>query len=172
VIGFPFGYTSSSAKLAEATAALKEGADEIDMVINVGALKGGDYELVAREIRDASGECKKSRKLLKVIVECCYLSDPEKVRVSQMAEDLGADFIKTSTGFGTGGATAADVALIKQCLTGRAKVKASGGVTTLSKAQEMIRAGAERIGTSSGVAIMDEFLAPRRANLRPTGKRI
>jgi deoxyribose-phosphate aldolase len=156
VIGFPLGYSVTSTKLAEAKIAIEDGADELDMVMNIGAFKSGEYDLVSDEIKDVAESCKSSGKLLKVIIECCYLTDDEKVRASRLAELAGADYIKTSTGFGPSGATIADVALIKRSLTRGTKVKAAGGIRTLAMALEMIRAGADRLGASESVKIMDE----------------
>ena len=128
----------------------------MDMVMNINAFKSGNYELVSDEIKDVAESCKASGKLLKVIIECCYLSDEEKVRASRLVEFAGAHFVKTSTGFGPSGATVADVALIKRSLTRGTKVKAAGGIRTLAMAMEMINAGADRLGTSESVKIMEE----------------
>ena len=157
VVGFPLGANSTETKVSEAGRAIKDGAAELDMAANLGALKGGDDGTFVSEIMDVSSVCRRSNVILKVIIECCYLSDEEKVRAAKMAESGGADFVKTSTGFGPGGATAADVALLRRALGERTKVKAAGGIGTLTKALEMVRAGASRIGTSSGVAIIEEL---------------
>jgi deoxyribose-phosphate aldolase len=157
VVGFPLGFSFGRAKLTEAEEEIGAGADEIDMVMNLGAFKSEEYAVVSGEIEEISEFCRSCGRLLKVIIECCYLTDEEKVRASQLAERAGADFVKTSTGFGTGGATAKDVALIKRALAGTAKVKAAGGIHTLGETLEMIRAGADRIGTSSGAKIMAEM---------------
>ncbi len=157
VIGFPLGYTSTEAKLAETLSAIKDGADEIDMVMNVAAFKSGSYDLVSKEVRDISAVCRASHRLLKVIIECCYLSDDEKVKAARVAEESGADFVKTSTGFGPGGATVEDVVLLRRSLSSKTLIKAAGGISSLPKAVEMIKAGADRIGTSSGVAILEEL---------------
>jgi deoxyribose-phosphate aldolase len=157
VVGFPLGYSSSPAKRAEAGLAVQDGTDEIDMVMNVGAFKGGEYDLVSGEIRDIASDCKRNGKLLKVILECCYLTDEEKVIAARLAESMGADYVKTSTGFGTGGATVEDVSLLHESLAGTAKVKASGGIDSLDKALAMLNAGADRLGTSSGRRIMEEL---------------
>ena len=162
VVGFPLGYTSPMTKKEEARNAIAEGADEIDMVMNVGAFRGREFSTVRSEVREVSAVCKGAGKVLKVIIECCYLTNEEKVRAGRLVERLGADYVKTSTGFGPGGATVKDVALLRKSLAGSAKVKASGGIGTLAKALEMLRAGADRIGTSSGVAIMDELAISRR----------
>ncbi len=157
VVGFPLGFSPTRVKLAETKAAIKDGADEIDMVMNLGAFKSGDYDFVFQEIEDVVKTCHGAHKLLKVIIECCYLNDDEKVGAARLAERAGADYVKTSTGFGTGGATVEDVALLKKSLAGSARIKAAGGIGTLEKALEMIKAGADRIGASSSVKIMEEW---------------
>lgn len=164
VVGFPMGFSSSETKRAEAATAIRAGADEIDMVMNIGAFKGGDYDLVSREISEVASECRKEGKTLKVIIECCYLTNEEKALAARLAERNGADYIKTSTGYGKGGATPEDVRLIRSSLSGGAKVKAAGGIGDLASALRMLEAGADRIGTSSGVKIIDEAreLARRR----------
>jgi deoxyribose-phosphate aldolase len=149
VIGFPLGANTTAVKEFEVKDALKNGADEVDMVINIGKLKDGDDEYVTNEIRTlkkAAGD-----HILKVIIETCLLSDEEKVRACKDAAAAGADFVKTSTGFSTGGATVEDVALMHKAVEGTpVKVKASGGVRTPEELDAMIKAGAERIGTSHG----------------------
>jgi deoxyribose-phosphate aldolase len=153
VIGFPLGVNSSRAKAAEAEIAAAEGADELDMVIKVGALKEGDYELVKNDIKavvEAAGD-----KIVKVIIETCYLTDQQKVKACQLAKTAGADFVKTSTGFGSGGATLEDIALMRKTVGEKMGVKASGGIHSLAEAQAMIEAGATRIGASSGVQIIE-----------------
>lgn len=155
VIGFPLGASTSAVKAFEAKDAISNGADEIDMVINIGALKSRNLKLVEDDIKavvEASGS-----KLIKVIIETCLLTDEEKVEACQLAKLAGADFVKTSTGFSTGGATGAtieDIELMREAVGPTMGVKASGGARTLEAAQAFIRAGATRIGTSSGVAIM------------------
>lgn len=152
VIGFPLGAMSTQAKVAEAKTALKNGADEIDMVINIGLLKSKDFDGVWKDI-----EAVKSimpHNVLKVILETCYLEELEIIKASELAIQSGADFIKTSTGFGTGGATIHDVKLMKSvCLKGT-KIKASGGIKDYKTALEYINLGVERLGTSSGIAIV------------------
>lgn len=151
VIGFPLGANTPLVKAFEATDAIANGADEVDMVINVGAMKAGDTETVFNDIkavRDAS-----KGKLLKVIIETCYLTDEEKVKACELSVKAGADFVKTSTGFGTGGATAADVALMRKTVGTETGVKASGGIRDINSAAEMVKAGANRLGCSAGVAI-------------------
>ena len=157
VVGFPLGFSTGSVKLAEARKAVEDGADEIDMVMNLGAFKSGDYSLVSREIENVAMYCRDARKVLKVIIECCFLTDDEKVNAGRLTERSGADYVKTSTGFGTGGATVEDVSLLKRSLVGTAKIKAAGGIGTLEKALAMISAGAGRIGTTSGAKIMAEW---------------
>lgn len=158
VVGFPFGSSQAEEKLNEARLAIQQGADEIDMVMNISAFKSRDYDTVTRETESVADFCRANGKLLKVIVECCYLTDDEKALAARMAERAGAHFVKTSTGFGISGATAKDVSLLKGALSGRAKVKAAGGIGTLEKTLEMVRAGADRIGTSSGAKIMGEWI--------------
>lgn len=155
VIGFPLGAAATPAKAAEASYALDRGATELDMVMNVGALKGGETGLVRDDVRAVVERCGEGA-LVKVILECALLSDPEKVEACEAAVSAGAAFVKTSTGFGPGGATVADVKLLEETAAGRAKVKASGGIRDLDTALAMLQAGAERIGTSSGAAIVDE----------------
>ena len=152
VIGFPLGATTPEVKAFETSNAIKNGADEVDMVINIGALKSGDLDLVERDIRAVvEASCDK---LVKVIIETCLLTDDEKVSACQLAQRAGADFVKTSTGFSTGGATVPDVALMRKTVGPDMGVKASGGARSFEDAQSFIDAGATRIGTSSGVAIM------------------
>ena len=152
VIGFPLGAMSTAGKAAEAEQAVADGADELDMVINIGWLRAGEEDLVRRDIEAvvaaAQGRC------VKVIIETCLLNDDQIVRACELSADAGATFVKTSTGFSTGGAKVIDVALMANTVAGRCKVKASGGIHTAAEAQAMIDAGADRIGTSSGVAIV------------------
>jgi deoxyribose-phosphate aldolase len=160
VVGFPLGANTTEVKLAEARAAVEDGASELDMVSNIGALKAGDEVAFSDDVREVASLCRRTNTLLKVILECCYLTDAEKARGAVLADRAGADFVKTSTGFGPGGASAADVSLLKRSLTSGKGVKAAGGIATLATALEMIRAGADRIGTSSGVAILEELPPP------------
>lgn len=153
VIGFPLGAGLSSAKAAEAKDAIAAGAKEIDMVINVGAIKSGDWDAVQKDI-EAVNAVKGSAKL-KVIIETCLLTDEEKVKACQTSKAAGADFVKTSTGFSTGGATAHDVALMRRTVGDALGVKASGGIRTLEDALTMIEAGASRLGASAGVKIIE-----------------
>ena len=153
VIGFPLGATLMASKISETKYAILEGADEIDMVINIGRLKDHDDDYVRTEIAEIKKVCQD--KILKVIIECCLLTDEEKVRACQLSKEAHADFVKTSTGFSTGGATVSDVALMKQTVGDQCEVKASGGVKTYQDMLDMIHAGASRIGTSSGVLLMN-----------------
>ncbi|MFS0840681.1 deoxyribose-phosphate aldolase [Paenibacillus sp. 1P03SA] len=154
VIGFPLGATTSAVKAFETKDAIANGAGEVDMVINIGALKAGDDTLVESDIR-AVVEAAAGKALVKVIIETSLLTDEEKVRASELAVKAGADFVKTSTGFSTGGATPADVALMRKTVGPDVGVKASGGVRSLEDMNGMIEAGATRIGASSGVKIME-----------------
>jgi deoxyribose-phosphate aldolase len=156
VIGFPLGATTTAVKVFEAAEAADNGADELDMVINIGALKGGDEAYVADEIA-AVVEAARGR-IVKVILETGLLSDREKALACRLAAKAGAHFVKTSTGFGPGGATIADVRLMRESAGPRLAVKASGGVRSREAALEMIGAGASRIGTSSGIAIIESGL--------------
>lgn len=153
VVGFPLGAMDSSAKGFEAAAAIAAGASEIDMVINIGALKEGDHDFVENDIKTVRKSCGKGI-ILKVIIETCLLTDEEKKAACRIALKAGADFVKTSTGFSTGGATEDDVRLMKNEVGDKAKVKASGGVRSYDDAVKMINAGASRLGTSSGIAII------------------
>lgn len=159
VIGFPLGAATSAVKAFEAGEAVRAGAGEVDMVINIGLLKGGRYDDVLEDIRavvkaaaDANQEA-----IVKVIIEICYLTDEEKVKACQLAGDAGAHFVKTSTGFGTGGATVEDVALLRKTVGPKMGVKASGGIKTARQAIDMIMAGATRIGASAGIEIISEL---------------
>lgn len=157
VAGFPLGADRTDVKVFAARAALADGAGEIDMVIDVGALKAGEDLLVVEEIRAVAGACHEAGGLCKVILETSLLSRDEKLRGAGLAVEGGADFVKTSTGFGAGGATAADVALLAEAVRAAGLgVKASGGIRSLDDLVRMVQAGATRIGTSSGVRIMEE----------------
>ena len=146
VIGFPNGYDTTAAKCFEASDAVKNGAEEIDMVINVGWVKDGLYDQVLQEIRAVKKSC--NGKLLKVIIETCMLTDAEKIEMCRVVSESGADFIKTSTGFGGGGATREDVALFKKHVAPHVKIKAAGGIADLNDARDFIALGADRLGTS------------------------
>jgi deoxyribose-phosphate aldolase len=156
VVGFPLGATTTAIKVDEAKEAVKNGADEIDMVINIGALKSGDYKLVLDDIKSVREITR--GKILKVIIETAYLTKKEKVKVCKLAEQAGVDFVKTSTGFGPTGATAEDVRLIKSVVGARIGVKAAGGIRTLEDVIKMLNAGATRIGTSASVNILKSIL--------------
>ena len=154
VIGFPLGATTSEVKAFETKNAIENGASEVDMVINIGALKDHDDELVLNDIKAVVAQAA-GQALVKVIIETSLLTEEEKVRVCELAVKAGADFVKTSTGFSTGGATVEDVALMRKTVGDQAGVKASGGVRSYNDMMKMIEAGATRIGTSSGVKIME-----------------
>jgi len=156
VIGFPLGANEPDTKAYEARRAIFDGASELDMVINVGALKSADDELVGRDIAGVVEVAHEVSYLCKVILETGLLTEEEKVRACLLAKQAGADFVKTSTGFSKGGATVADIALMRRVVGGEMGVKASGGVRDLKQAQDMIRAGATRIGASVGVKIVQE----------------
>ena len=152
VVGFPLGAMIKEAKAYEAKFAVDGGAEEIDMVINIGLLKSGKIDLFERDIKKVREACKAS--VLKVIIETCLLDDKEKILACKIAKEYGADFVKTSTGFSTGGATEHDVELMRKTVGDKMGVKASGGIKTYEDAVKMINAGANRLGTSSGIAIM------------------
>ena len=152
VVGFPLGAMTTAAKIFEAKEAVENGASEIDMVINVAKLKDGEFEYVENEIRQIKEVI--GDNVLKVIIETCYLTDEEKVKACELSLVAKADFVKTSTGFGTGGATYEDVKLMKSVVGDNAKVKASGGVRDKETAQKYVELGAERLGTSSGIDIV------------------
>lgn len=157
VIGFPLGANTPELKAFETSDAIQNGANEVDMVINIGALKSRNFDLVERDIRAVVESAKGT--LVKVIIETCLLTDDEKVKACQIAQKAGADFVKTSTGFSTGGATVADVALMRKTVGPDMGVKASGGARSYEDALAFIKAGATRIGASSGVAIMEGDVA-------------
>ncbi|MBN2424252.1 MAG: deoxyribose-phosphate aldolase [Calditrichaceae bacterium] len=159
VIGFPLGATFPEIKAAETRAAVEKGAQEIDMVINIGALKSGDYELVEKDIRAVVRAA--GRNMVKVILETCLLTDDEKVKGCELAKKAGANFVKTSTGFSKGGATVKDVALMRKIVGSQMGVKASGGVRTYEEACKMVEAGATRIGASASVTIVSNNHAPK-----------
>ena len=152
VVGFPLGYSVTEAKAEETKKALEDGANEIDMVINISDVKNGDYDKVEKEIarlKEITGD-----KILKVIIETCYLTEEEKIAMCKAVTNAGADFIKTSTGFGTGGATLEDVELFKKHIGPEVKIKAAGGVRTVEDLKAFIDAGCSRIGTSSAVKLV------------------
>ncbi|HDR4723921.1 deoxyribose-phosphate aldolase [Bacillus sp. FSL M8-0063] len=153
VIGFPLGASTTETKAFETKDAIAKGATEVDMVINVGALKDGDNEFVEKDIYEVV-QAAKGKALVKVIIETCLLTDEEKVRACELSVKAGADFVKTSTGFSTGGATAEDIALMRKTVGPNVGVKASGGVRTREDADKMVAAGASRVGASASVAIV------------------
>ena len=160
VIGFPLGATSSESKASETEIAILQGADEVDMVINVGAMKNNQTDIVENDILSVVNSARKTGKtqnkniIVKVILETCYLTKDEIKNACLCAKNAGADFVKTSTGFGTGGATVEDVALMKETVGSSMEVKASGGIRDYETAIKMIEAGATRLGTSSGISIV------------------
>lgn len=154
VVGFPLGAVSSEVKAYEAELAINDGAHEIDMVINIGALKDKDYDTVRDDIKAVRDVCEKNKITLKAIIEACLLDNDEKKTACQLALEAGADFVKTSTGFSTGGATTEDVALMRAAVGNNAFVKASGGIRDKDTAMAMVEAGADRLGTSATVAII------------------
>lgn len=153
VVGFPLGAAHTAAKVCETEIAVSEGADEIDMVLNIGALKEGRYNFMEEDMRAVVQAAAKRNAIVKVILETCLLTDDEVIKACQLAQNAGAAFVKTSTGFSTGGATAHHVKLMKDTVGDALQVKASGGIRDKSKALEMIEAGADRIGASASVAI-------------------
>lgn len=156
VVGFPLGAHTTATKVFETEQAIVDGATEIDMVINLGALKAGKDDYVREDIRAVVEAAHRAGAIVKVIIETALLTDEEKVRASRLAKEAGADFVKTSTGFGPGGATAHDVALMRQAVGPEMGIKAAGGVRSYAQAQELIAAGATRIGASAGVQIVKE----------------
>ncbi|WP_288207300.1 deoxyribose-phosphate aldolase [uncultured Parabacteroides sp.] len=161
-IGFPLGQTTTECKAFETRDAIEKGATEIDTVINVRALQKGRLDIVKKEIKDMVAICRPAGVICKVILETCYLSDAEKETVCQIAKEAGVDFVKTSTGFGTAGATVEDVALMRRVVGPEIGVKAAGGIRDLDTALAMIKAGATRIGTSSGVSIVEAYKVSRK----------
>ncbi len=156
VVGFPLGGTYTHAKLAESGMAIVDGAEEIDMVINIAAMMNQDYETVERDIAQVVELCHGHSAITKVIVETCLLSEAQKIDICKIVTNAGADFIKTSTGFSTGGATVADIQLMKQHIGPNVRIKASGGIRTFDFSFDLIREGASRIGASAGVQIVAE----------------
>jgi deoxyribose-phosphate aldolase len=165
VIGFPLGASVTTAKRLEAEECLRLGADELDMVMNIGALKSGNHALVETDIRALVETCRQAGAILKVILECALLTNQEKEIACQIAVAAGADFVKTSTGFSTSGATLEDVALMRRVVGNRCRVKAAGGVRTAAHFAALLMAGADRIGTSASVDIMRELGAPSAQGL-------
>ena len=158
-ISFPLGQTTIASKVFETVDAIQNGADEIDYVINITELKEGNYDYIREEMRQIVAECRKANVISKVIFENCYLTQEEKEILCKIALEVKPDFIKTSTGFGTGGATLEDVKLMKSIVGDAVKVKAAGGVRDLEACLAMVEAGAERIGTSAAVKITEEFVS-------------
>lgn len=158
-IGFPLGQTTIASKVFETVDAIQNGADEIDYVINITELKDGNYDYIREEMRQIVAECRKANVISKVIFENCYLTQEEKEILCKIALEVKPDFIKTSTGFGTGGATLDDVKLMKSIVGDAVKVKAAGGVRDLETCMAMVEVGAERIGTSAAVKITEEFVS-------------
>lgn len=152
VIGFPCGYSTTAVKCFEAADAAKNGAQEIDMVINIGALKDGRYDFVLDEIKAVRAAC--PGRILKVIIETCMLSDEEKIKMCEIVSEAGADFIKTSTGFGSAGACAEDIKLFSEHILPHVKIKAAGGIRSIEDAERFIELGAERLGTSAIVKLV------------------
>ncbi|MBZ5496626.1 MAG: deoxyribose-phosphate aldolase [Acidobacteriia bacterium] len=169
VIGFPLGATAPEVKAFECQNALEHGATEIDMVINIGALKAGDLELVAKDIRGVVAAAHARGAIVKVIIEAVLLNDEEKTIACLLSKEAGADFVKTSTGFAGGGATVHDVALMRRVVGPEMGVKAAGGVRTYADAESMIKAGATRIGASAGVKII-QGPGGEKAAAAPAGK--
>ncbi|KPV63194.1 MAG: Deoxyribose-phosphate aldolase [Candidatus Bathyarchaeota archaeon BA2] len=157
VVGFPLGANAPEIKAFEAKNAIEKGAQEIDMVMNIGALKSGNYELVKKDMTAVIEVAKERNVVTKVILECGFLTDEEKVTVCKLAKEAGADFVKTSTGFGPSGATIHDVKILKKVVGGNIGVKAAGGIRSYKDALMMIKAGADRIGASAGVEIVKEL---------------
>jgi deoxyribose-phosphate aldolase len=162
VAGFPLGATTTAAKVFEAQEAIHRGAQEIDMVMNVGALKSADDAAVEEDIRRVAEACHRGKAICKVILENCLLTDEEKILACRIAKRAGADYVKTSTGFNSGGATVEDISLMRAAVGPEMGVKASGGIRTLEDLKKMVAAGATRIGTSSGVTIMEQARAAMR----------
>lgn len=156
-VGFPLGANATVVKIHEASVARHQGAEEIDMVMNIGALRAGDYHMVHKDIADVADVVHNGGGILKVILETSLLNDEQKIKACRLAVDAGADFVKTSTGFSTGGATVEDVRLMRQTVGERAGVKASGGIRSLSSVRQLIAAGASRIGASASVQIIGEM---------------
>ena len=152
VVGFPLGYSVTEAKVAETRQAIAEGAQEIDMVINISHVKNGMYKEVEEEIRTLKEVC--GERILKVIIETCYLTEEEKIAMCKAVTDAGADYIKTSTGFGTGGATLEDIRLFKEHIGDGVKIKAAGGISTLEDLEAFAKEGCDRIGTSRAVGLL------------------
>jgi deoxyribose-phosphate aldolase len=167
VAGFPLGATTTAAKVAETLAALRDGAEEIDMVLNIGALRGGERDIVKSDIKAVALASHGHGAIVKVILETALLDDAEKVLACRLSQDAGADFVKTSTGFSKAGATVADVTLMRRTVGNSMGVKASGGIRTLADLKAMMAAGATRIGASASVRIVEETMTESAAGLDP-----
>lgn len=152
VVGFPLGYSTTKAKVAETVQAIEDGASEVDMVINIADVKNGDFDKVTEEIRSLKQVA--GDKILKVIIETCYLTEEEKIAMCKAVTEAGADYIKTSTGFGTGGATMEDILLFKKFIGPHVKMKAAGGVKSVEDMETFLEAGCDRIGTSSAISLI------------------
>ena len=157
VIGFPLGYEETTTKLFALQQAIGAGADELDVVINVAAVKNGSWDYLENELSLLAKLTKQSNKTLKIIFETCYLSDEEIYKLAELCAYCGVHYVKTSTGFGSGGASVHHIELMKKAVEGKCKIKASGGIRTWEDAKKMIDAGADRIGASAGISILDEF---------------
>ena len=157
VVGFPLGATFSEVKVQETIMAIRDGANEIDMVMNIGAMKDGDYKTVERDIKEVVNAAHEMHAMVKVIIETCYLTDDEKKKACELAKKAGADFVKTSTGFGSGGAKVEDVKLMREIVGDEMGVKAAGGIHSADEAIAMIKAGATRIGASRSVQIIESI---------------
>ena len=160
-ISFPLGQTTIETKVFETEDAIRKGADEIDYVVNLGEVKNGNYDYIRREMESIVKVCREHQVISKVIFEICYLTEEEIVRIAEIAREVKPDFVKTSTGFGTSGATVEAVRLMKQTVGEEVKVKAAGGIRSWADCKAMLDAGAERIGTSSMLKILEEFDAER-----------
>lgn len=164
VVGFPFGANKTEVKVKETQVAVEDGAKEIDMVIDIGGLKSGDYERVLTDIKEVVAAA--DGRLVKVIIETAYLTEREKIKACELIIEGGAHFVKTSTGYGPTGATVDDVRLLRRIVGNRVGVKASGGIRTYAQAMDMLRAGASRIGTSTGIEIVEEEHAKSKGDNR------
>jgi deoxyribose-phosphate aldolase len=169
VVGFPLGATTADAKHYETRRVIFDGASEVDMVINIGALKSGDLQVVERDIAAVVGPCREAKVISKVIIEVALLTDEQKIAASTLAKAAGADFVKTSTGFASGGATAADVALMRRVVGAEMGVKAAGGVRDYEGLKAMVAAGATRVGASAGVKIVQESEGKTTTATAPAG---
>lgn len=159
VIGFPLGYESTDTKVFAVKDSIDNGADELDVVINVAAVKNGEWDYLNTELGKLTAACHGSEKILKIIFETCYLSDEEVEKLAVLCAENQVDFVKTSTGFGTAGATVHHIGLMKKGVAGKCKIKASGGIRTWKDAEQMIKAGVHRIGASASIRILEEFIA-------------